>query len=440
MAIAHVRSSGSAVGANGGTTSGVDTTGANLIVLAVSRYKAGGAVTVSDSKSNTWTALTEAPVVSDGTVRLYYCYSPTVGAGHTFTASGTGIYTTIGAIAFSGAASSPFDQQSTNYASTSGTTIQPGSITPTEDGEVIVSATEFGSGATSSTIDSSFTETFDQAAGSGVNYTTTAAYLIQTTAAAVNPTITGSGATAYRSSVIASFKAAAGGASGPVGLAAETDAALPLSAVQRLAVGAAADTELALALAPGGLPVGLAVESDAAQALPARSIRPVGMALEAEASLALEPRQIYAVGLASETDAAIELPAVGGGVGRAAEADSALALPALQVRAAGLATDTGAAVALPAVSLRTAGLALEIDLGAPLAPVQAAQVGRAAESDMALALLVAGAASQAERVCLSSAITTRVWLSSPLALSVALASHITTGVTLASAIDMESGA
>jgi hypothetical protein len=38
-----------------GTTGALDTTGANLIVIAVSDYSGVGASTVSDSKGNSWT-------------------------------------------------------------------------------------------------------------------------------------------------------------------------------------------------------------------------------------------------------------------------------------------------------------------------------------------------------------------------------------------------
>ena len=117
MAIGVVASTGKAGTQNGVTSNAIDTTGANLIVLAVSYYGGLGntliAGEVSDSKGNTWTALTNRGSNNAGNVRLFYCSNPTVGSGHTFTASdsgGGGTYPSLFAIALSGAkTSSPFD-------------------------------------------------------------------------------------------------------------------------------------------------------------------------------------------------------------------------------------------------------------------------------------------------------------------------------------------
>ncbi len=86
--IAHVLLPG---GVNGGDTTGtpIDTTGANLLIFGVS-YLDGSAPTISDSKSNTWTALTATLPSTSGDIRIYYAKNPTVGAGHTFSATGTG--------------------------------------------------------------------------------------------------------------------------------------------------------------------------------------------------------------------------------------------------------------------------------------------------------------------------------------------------------------
>lgn len=203
MAIAVVQTA--VAGSTGGTTvttGAVDTTGANLIVISVSSYNS--AVAPTDSKGNTWTPLTDR---LNGAYheRLYYCASPTVGSGHTFTAAGAASYPTICVLAFSGAHATPFDQESGGGAA-SGTSSQPGSITPSEDNCVLVTGVDFGAGVAAS-INGSFT-------ASSVDYDTSdhmgggIAYKIQTTAGAENPTwswtISGVNATA-----MASFKAAA---------------------------------------------------------------------------------------------------------------------------------------------------------------------------------------------------------------------------------------
>jgi hypothetical protein len=119
------------------TTGSINTTGATLIVIAVSSYSAAGAPTISDSKGNTWTALT-AKVNATAAVRtqLYYCYSPTGGSGHTFTATGF-CYASIHAFAFSGTTGT-FDVEN---GTTGGTSPQSaGAITPALNGEVIIAA------------------------------------------------------------------------------------------------------------------------------------------------------------------------------------------------------------------------------------------------------------------------------------------------------------
>lgn len=211
MAIAVVTSTTIPGGANGGTSSSIDTTGVTLIVIAISRYTAGGALTVSDSKGNTWTALTEK--ASGSAVfcasRLYYCASPTVGSGHTFTNGGTGIYAAGVVIALSGThASSPFDQQSGSYMAGSGSSILPGSVTPTEDNEIVITGVAENGTPGTRAINGGFTIQGNVNHSGGVNYGVALAYLIQTTAAAANPTWSGLNAAGQHASTIATFKVA----------------------------------------------------------------------------------------------------------------------------------------------------------------------------------------------------------------------------------------
>lgn len=74
--------------ANAVTTDAIDTTGATLLVVILSDH--AGTSPVSDSKGNTWTALTAQAAVDvgggiGGAVRLHYVINPIVGTGHTFT-------------------------------------------------------------------------------------------------------------------------------------------------------------------------------------------------------------------------------------------------------------------------------------------------------------------------------------------------------------------
>jgi hypothetical protein len=200
---------GSAPGIDTATTSAVNTTGANLIVIQASNYAVQAAPTITDNKSNTWTALTaQAGSVVRGT--LYYCLNPTVGSGHTFTITSTGGYPSLSILAFSGVATtSAFDVQNGSTASSS-TTVAPGSITPSAANELVITGVGTQSAAVSS-VGSGFT-IGSTANWSASQFGSSLAYLIQTTATAENPTWTMSGS-ATLSAEIASFKAAAGGGS-----------------------------------------------------------------------------------------------------------------------------------------------------------------------------------------------------------------------------------
>lgn len=202
----HVKGSG----LNGVTTSGIDTTGADLIVIGVTSAGNIGAPTLSDSKSNTWTGLTET--IGGGFIRdrLFYCQGGTVGSSHTFTLTGVGTVSGLCALILSGSVASPADQQA--GAAGTGTTIQPGSVTPGEDNEIVVAGIGWYTSATAPTIGSSFTISDSYGYDGSDHYGGALAYLIQTTAGAINPTWT-FGASQTMANRIATFKAAAVGGS-----------------------------------------------------------------------------------------------------------------------------------------------------------------------------------------------------------------------------------
>src|SRR4051812_3822094 len=97
--IAHI---GAGLGVNGGTTSSIDTTGANFIEVVVGSYNNATAPVLTDSKSNSY----GSPVLSGNTgasgVRheVYKIESPSVGSGHTFTLTGSGTFCSLCAAAF----------------------------------------------------------------------------------------------------------------------------------------------------------------------------------------------------------------------------------------------------------------------------------------------------------------------------------------------------
>lgn len=147
-----------ALGANGGTSSDINTTGANFIVVAAAWYNGHDSdITFSDSKGNSYTQLTATSVTDALSTRLYWYQGTNVGSGHNFTTAGTSIFASIAVIAFNNIASSPFDLQSAASSSTASTQ-QPGSITPSQANTVLISGMGASSSiAVSASINSSFT-------------------------------------------------------------------------------------------------------------------------------------------------------------------------------------------------------------------------------------------------------------------------------------------
>lgn len=192
--------------AAGATSPTLDTTGADLIVVSVTCWTDDP--TISDSKGNSWTRLT----VQTDTVpkeALFYCLSPTVGSGHTFSVT-AGSLPSIAVQAWSGADTGGSYQQESGANGGSSTTVQPDSLTPAQAGSLIVTGINAWLSATplTFTIDSSFSIS-DQLTGSGSAFSTGMAYLVQGAAAAVNPTWTIAGGPPTRSAVrMAVFKPA----------------------------------------------------------------------------------------------------------------------------------------------------------------------------------------------------------------------------------------
>lgn len=190
MPIVHVADAIAGTSVFGGTTSAIDTTGADFLVAVISWYSgSGGNPTLSDNYGNAWTPLTTQTDSTPSNVRIYYCASATVGTGHTFTVSGVSIFAGLYAAAFSGVRATPFDQESGSTGS-GVTSVQPGAITPVAAGSLVIAGLEFlgSSGA----IDGGFTgSVLDYVPGSYLG--TGGAYLIQTLAVAANPTWSWSG-------------------------------------------------------------------------------------------------------------------------------------------------------------------------------------------------------------------------------------------------------
>lgn len=208
MAFSLVAHTAANLGTNGGTTSGIDTTGAKLIVMGVSS-EVGVVPTVSDSKSNSWRAIPANSVARSA--YLFYAYgSLTVGSGHTFTVTSSGGSNSAAVAAFSGYTGTVDPFNATNqHAQTSGSSVASGSITPSSNNQVVLTAYFLNLAAGTVSVDSSLTITDTVQFSSGVAYGVSLAYIVQTTAGAVNATwsrtLNGAG-TNNNMAIIASFR------------------------------------------------------------------------------------------------------------------------------------------------------------------------------------------------------------------------------------------
>lgn len=107
MPISLLASTTKGTAKDGGTSSAINSTGADLVIAAASYYNTSP--TVTDSAGNTWTYAT---IRSGGIyrTRIAYCLAPTTSASHTITWSGSSSYPSIAFAAFSGVDS--YDQES----------------------------------------------------------------------------------------------------------------------------------------------------------------------------------------------------------------------------------------------------------------------------------------------------------------------------------------
>lgn len=175
---------------NGFTSNSIDTSNCNFLGALVSQSTGSATITLTDSNSNTWIGRTVYQSPGGATLKMWHVFNPTVGTGHTFTTSGTGNFASLFVIGFSGLTAG-FQTGTDSGAHATSTTIQPGSITPSNSPALVLSGWA-GRGGTLTGVDSSFviptggTVTFSASHHYGGSF----AYLIQSTAAAVNPTWT----------------------------------------------------------------------------------------------------------------------------------------------------------------------------------------------------------------------------------------------------------
>jgi hypothetical protein len=213
MAYALVSNRADGLGQNGGTSGAINSTGANLIVLAVGSYQptALAAGDISDSQSNAWTMQGQYSISSNNKISLFYKAAPTTNASHTFTVTKTDCYAAICVAAFSGAHASPFDDEDGGDNAGLSAVVSPATgITPAANNALVISALTMGASHGALTEPTGFTLLNTNAYVDSVSFGVSMAYDIQGTAAATDPEWTAS-ATTVLATVVASFLEAVGG-------------------------------------------------------------------------------------------------------------------------------------------------------------------------------------------------------------------------------------
>lgn len=207
--IAHAASGGDG---NVATTGTFDSTGANHLLVGVALFNGAGHASIgdiSDSKGNSWSLRTLYATAGGIEIALYQgLQTMTVGTGHTVTFTRSGSFPSIAASAWSGAALSVVLDAQTGNNGGSASTIQPGSLSPSQDNDLLFTAVAAG-GTTITSIDSGFSILDNVNAANSEPLAV--AYKIQTTAGAENPTWTLAGTGDVTANQSAWFAAAASG-------------------------------------------------------------------------------------------------------------------------------------------------------------------------------------------------------------------------------------
>lgn len=172
------------------TSSAIDTTGANLLIAVVSGYNAEIDESVfSDNKSNTFFVISHTIGLSSG--KVFGCFNPTVGTGHTVSYSKSASYPQVGLYSFSGVDAPNFVFSRNDSATRSSVTV--GSVEATKNNSLFFLSVISGNPYTLSSVTGGFT-TLTNVGGIAASYMGLhTAYKIQSAAGAENPTATMSG-------------------------------------------------------------------------------------------------------------------------------------------------------------------------------------------------------------------------------------------------------
>jgi hypothetical protein len=205
-------------GGSNAVSPAVDSTGADL-VLYIQTYRPGTTnnITGTDSKGNAaaaWHSVGPYTLGTNGAgVILWYLQGGSVGTGHTITTNGSNGFGTAFLYAFSGSAATPLDQN--NGATAAATSVSP-SLTPTQTNELVIAVFCSDPSSIGTCTNSQSGMTLLNAVNS-VQFTSwggAVAYQIQTSAAAVSPTFSATGAARNLAALIVSFKSTSSAAGG----------------------------------------------------------------------------------------------------------------------------------------------------------------------------------------------------------------------------------
>lgn len=200
-------------GQNSPVTPSMNMTSADLIVISAN-WTSGANPTLQDSGGNSYTNIITLTNPSSFKTGFWYIHAPNVSSSMTFTLSGVNVYGNIIVQGWSGSVTGPLDQ-SNNSVSWTGNTITPGSITPVQANELVVTcvgSNDPGGAGWGYTINGGYTVPGNNSVQqTGSNYGGSMAYLLQTIAAATNPTWTDALSVNGLSTAIASFRQTAGG-------------------------------------------------------------------------------------------------------------------------------------------------------------------------------------------------------------------------------------
>jgi hypothetical protein len=208
-------------GAAAAQLNGLDTTGANLIVIITTDYVNNSCTDTPfsyatfDNKGNTYTA--RGPAISssgapDANICLWEALNPTVGSGHNFSIGG--YYIAFAVAAFSGVkTSAAYETRVGSGSSGAVTSIQPGNITPVDCNQLLVTgygANGLMTGAIS--VDSGYTVVDALIRGDSLNVAL--AYLVETSITTKNPTWSDTGNSTTMVTVTGAYKAVDGSCGG----------------------------------------------------------------------------------------------------------------------------------------------------------------------------------------------------------------------------------